>query len=149
MLARLIRVSRLCSPLSQAIYTMDIRGRKDRKTLFGFTSSHRDSLVFEPERLSLGLLSNVFHQDELDHRNLFCRVERENLALTREGQRFHSPFTRRLDRSLNYRGSRQSLRLLLDRGTRQGLPRADRSLRAGNNPPIGTPRRLPTLIISR
>lgn len=50
---------------------MNIRGRKDQKTLFGFTLSYRDSSVFERLNLaSLGSLSNVFHQDELDHRNL-------------------------------------------------------------------------------
>lgn len=55
---------------------MNIRGRKDRKTLFGFTLSYRDSSVFERLNLaSLGSLSNVFHQDELDHRNLLWRVE--------------------------------------------------------------------------
>lgn len=82
MLAHL--VSPHSSPLPNAIYAMNIRGRKDRKTLFGFTLSYRDSSVFERLNLaSLGSLSNVFHQDELDHRNLLWRVERGNLPLTR------------------------------------------------------------------
>lgn len=49
-------------------------------------------------------VSNVFHQDELDH-NFQSKLNKDVESSPGEGQRFHSPFTRRLDRSLNYRGS--------------------------------------------
>lgn len=49
-------------------------------------------------------VSNVFHQDELDH-NFQSKLNEDVESSPGEGQRFHSPFTRRLDRSLNYRGS--------------------------------------------
>lgn len=49
-------------------------------------------------------VSNVFHQDELDH-NFQSKLNEDVESSPAEGQRFHSPFTRRLDRSLNYRGS--------------------------------------------